>query len=53
MKYPDYPDRGWPIGSGAIESAMKQVKKRMQGTDQFWNTDCAESLLALRGQWFL
>lgn len=51
MKYPDYRDRGWPIGSGTVESGMKQVNKRMKGTDQFWNTEGAESILALRGQW--
>jgi hypothetical protein len=51
MKYPDYRRRGWPIGSGTVESGMKQVNKRMKGTDQFWNTDGAESILALRGQW--
>jgi hypothetical protein len=51
MNYPAYRRRGWPIGSGTVESGMKQVNKRMKGTDQFWNTDGAESILALRGQW--
>lgn len=51
MKYPEYRRRGWPIGSGTVESGMKQLNKRMKGTDQFWNTDGAESILALRGQW--
>jgi hypothetical protein len=51
MKYPQYRRRGWPIGSGTVESGMKQLNKRMKGTDQFWNTDGAESILALRGQW--
>jgi len=51
MKYPEYRRRGWPIGSGTVESGMKQINKRMKGTDQFWNTAGAESILALRGQW--
>lgn len=51
MNYPEYHRRGWPIGSGTVESGMKQLNKRMKGTDQFWNTDGAESILALRGQW--
>jgi hypothetical protein len=51
MKYPEYRRRGWPIGSGTVESGMKQLNKRMKGTDQFWNTQGAESILALRGQW--
>jgi hypothetical protein len=51
MNYPAYRRRGWPIGSGTVESGMKQLNKRMKGSDQFWNTDGAESILALRGQW--
>jgi len=51
MNYPEYRRRGWPIGSGTVESGMKQLNKRMKGTDQFWNTAGAESILALRGQW--
>jgi hypothetical protein len=51
MKYPEYRRRGWPIGSGTVESGMKQLNKRMKGTDQFWNTDGAEEILALRAQW--
>jgi hypothetical protein len=51
MRYPEYRHRGWPIGSGTVESGMKQLNKRMKGTDQFWNTEGAESILALRGQW--
>jgi hypothetical protein len=51
MKYPEYRRRGWPIGSGTVESGMKQLNKRMKGSDQFWNTEGAESILALRGHW--
>jgi hypothetical protein len=51
MQYPEYRRRGWPIGSGTVESGIKQLNKRMKGTDQFWNTEGAESILALRGQW--
>jgi hypothetical protein len=51
MKYPEYRRRGWPIGSGTVESGMKQLNKRVKGTDQFWNTEGAESILALRSQW--
>jgi len=51
MKYPEYRRHGWPIGSGTVESGMKQLNKRMKGTDQFWNTQGAETILALRSQW--
>ena len=50
MNYPEYRRRGWPIGSGTVESGMKQLNKRLKGSDQFWNTQGAESILALRGQ---
>jgi hypothetical protein len=51
MNYPEYRNRGWPIGSGTVESGIKQLNKRVKGTDQFWNTDGAETILALRSQW--
>lgn len=49
MNYPAYRARGWPIGSGVVESGVKQFNKRVKGTDQFWNApDGIEPLLALR-----
>jgi hypothetical protein len=51
MNYPEYRGKGWPIGSGNTEAGVKQFNKRMKGTDQFWNEEGAEAVLALRGQW--
>ena len=51
MNYPEYRRRGWPIGSGETEAAVKQFNKRIKGTEQFWSTDGVESILALRGLW--
>lgn len=51
MNYPAYRAKGWPIGSGLIESTVKQFNKRVKGTEQFWNPAGAESILALRALW--
>ena len=48
MDYPRYRARGWPIGSGVVESGVKLFNKRVKGTEQFWNDEGAESILALR-----
>ena len=48
MDYARYRARGWPIGSGVTESAVKQFNKRVKGTEQFWNLSGVESILALR-----
>jgi hypothetical protein len=51
MNYPEYRRRGWPIGSGETEAAVKQFNKRIKGTEQFWSTNGVEAILALRGLW--
>jgi len=51
MDYPRYRKKGWPIGSGVTESGVKQFNKRVKGTEQFWNLDGVEAILALRGLW--
>jgi hypothetical protein len=51
MNYPEYRQRGWPIGSGETEAAVKQFNKRIKGTEQFWSTEGVEAILALRALW--
>jgi hypothetical protein len=51
MKYPEYRRKGWPIGSGVTEAAVKQCNKRVKGTEQSWNEPGVESILALRTMW--
>jgi hypothetical protein len=51
MDYPRYRAKGWPIGSGVTESAVKQFNKRVKGTEQFWNVPQVESILSLRALW--
>ena len=51
MDYPTYRKKGWPIGSGVTESAVKLFNKRVKGTEQFWSLPGVESILALRALW--
>ena len=51
MDYPTYRRKGWPIGSGVTESAVKLFNKRVKGTEQFWSVPRVETILALRGLW--
>jgi hypothetical protein len=51
MDYPTYRRKGWPIGSGVTESAVKQFNKRVKGTEQFWSLPGVEAILSLRAQW--
>ena len=51
MNYPQYRQRGWPIGSGVTEAGVKQFNKRVKGTEQFRHTAGVEPILALRSLW--
>jgi hypothetical protein len=51
MDYPTYRAKGWPIGSGLAESAVKRFNKRVKGTEQFWSLLGVESILSLRALW--
>jgi hypothetical protein len=51
MDYPAYRKKGWPIGSGITESGVKLFGKRVKGSEQFWRSDGAEAIMALRGLW--
>lgn len=51
MDYPACRAKGWPIGSGVVEAGVKQVGKRLKGSEQFWSEEGAEAILALRAMW--
>ena len=51
MNYPEYRRRGWPIGSGVTEAAVKQCNKRVKGSEQFWTGAGVETILSLRSSW--
>jgi hypothetical protein len=46
MQYDEYRKQGLPITSSCIESTVKQINRRMKGTEKFWG-DGAEPMLAL------
>ena len=49
MKYDEYLENGYPIGSGVIEGACRHlVKDRMELTGMHWRTEGAQSMLNLR-----
>jgi len=48
MQYLKFREEGFPIGSGTIESGVKQFKHRLAGTGMRWNIDNANRMLVLR-----
>jgi hypothetical protein len=47
MHYKQIADRGWPIGSGAVESACRQSQGRFKRPGQFWTQTGFRNLNAL------
>jgi hypothetical protein len=37
MKYPEYRRQGLPLTSSPIESTIKQINRRIKGTEKFWS----------------
>ena len=48
MDYPRYRRLGLPTSSAPVESTIKQINRRMKGTEKFWLNGGAEALLQLR-----
>ena len=49
MDYPHYRRQGLPVTSSLAESLVKQVSKRVKGTEMFWDDgDGGEAILQLR-----
>ena len=48
MDYPRYRRLGLPISSAAVESTIKQMNRRMKGTEKFWKEGGAEAVLQVR-----
>jgi hypothetical protein len=46
MRYPEYRKLGLPITSSHIESTIKQINRRVKGTEKFWDRG-AEPILQL------
>lgn len=47
MKYAEYRQSGLPITSAYIESTIKQINRRVKGTEKFWSIN-ADPMLQLR-----
>jgi hypothetical protein len=48
MNYPAYRRLGLPITSSHIESTVKQISRRVKGSEKFWTEPGGEALLQLR-----
>jgi hypothetical protein len=49
MRYPTFQAQGWPIGSGAVESANKiVVEARLKGSGMHWAEEHVNPMLCLR-----
>lgn len=48
MDYPEYRRLGLPISSAPVESTIKQINRRVKGSEKFWLTEGAEAMLQLR-----
>ena len=45
------PRQGLPIVSSLVESMVKQVSRRVKGTEKFWGEEGAEAILQLRADY--
>lgn len=48
MQYLEFREEGLPIGSGTVESGVKQFKQRLSGTGMRWNAHNANRMLVIR-----
>ena len=48
MQYLEFREEGFPIGSGTVESGVKQFKHRLTGTGMRWNAENANRMLVIR-----
>ena len=46
MRYAEYRKQGLPITSTYVESTVKQINRRMKGTEKFWSQG-VEGMLTL------
>ena len=48
MQYLEFREEGFPMGSGVIESGVKQFKQRLTAAGMRWNADNANRMLVIR-----
>ncbi len=51
MDYPCYRQQGLPLTSSLMESTVKQIGRRVKGSEKFWSAVGGDELLALRGDY--
>jgi hypothetical protein len=51
MKYAEYRKQGLPLVSSLVESMVKQISRRVKGTEKFWSEEGAEAILQLRADY--
>jgi hypothetical protein len=49
MQYQTFVEEGYPIGSGTVESGVKQFKDRLTGAGMRWSRQGAKQMLVIRG----
>lgn len=49
MDYPSYRRAGFPLTSSLMESMVKQVSRRVKGTEKYWSSPGGEAILRLSG----
>ena len=48
MQYQSFIEEGYPIGSGSVESGIKQFKARLTGSGMRWSRPAAQQMLVIR-----
>jgi predicted Na+-dependent transporter len=48
VRYDEYRRQGLPLTSSLMESVVKEVSRRVKGTEKFWSEGGAEAILQLR-----
>lgn len=51
MNYPEYRRKGYPLTSSVMESSVKQIGRRVKGSEKFWSEVGGEGILTLRGDY--
>jgi hypothetical protein len=51
MDYPGYRRAGFPLTSSLMESMVKQVSRRVKGTEKYWSSPGGEAILRLCGEY--
>jgi hypothetical protein len=51
MNYAEYRKQGLPIMSSVMESTVKQIGRRVKGTEKFWSEEVVEAVMQLRADY--